>query len=154
MARNFYSEINLHLVWRTKDSMALLTPDVEAVTHQHLRQYIAKTPGAFFHAVGGIEDHVHVVVSILPTVHISELIGKLKGSSSHEVNLKLGGYRKLLEWQAGYGVVSFGTKDLEWVCAYARNQREHHARGTTFERLERVEALEELEAQAGIREAP
>ena len=62
----------------------------------------------------------------------------LKGSSSHEVNQKLGQGRKLLEWQAGYGVVSFGTKDLEWVINYIRNQKEHHQKGTTVERLERI----------------
>jgi hypothetical protein len=44
----------------------------------------------------------------------------------------------VLEWQAGYGVVSFGTRALEWVCGYVRNQKEHHARGTVFDRLERI----------------
>jgi len=44
----------------------------------------------------------------------------------------------VLLWQEGYGVVSFGTKDLDWVRQYVRNQREHHARGTTHDRLERL----------------
>ena len=83
---------------------------------------------------------------------ISEFIGRLKGASAHEVNAKLGGGRKLLEWQAGYGVVSFGSKDLEWVKQYVANQRQHHARGTVHERLERITALEEAEAEP--REAP
>jgi putative transposase len=48
----------------------------------------------------------------------------------------------LLDWQGGYGVVSFGAKDLEWVKRYVRNQKEHHARGTTHERLESIEWLE------------
>jgi hypothetical protein len=49
---------------------------------------------------------------VAPTIPISEFIGQLKGASAHEVNHKLGNGRKVLEWQAGYGVVSFGTKDL------------------------------------------
>ena len=73
------------------------------------------------------------------------IIGQLKGSSAHEVNRKLGLGRKLLEWQAGYGVVSFGTKDLEWVRAYIRNQKQHHAKGHVHDRLERA-APEEAEA--------
>jgi putative transposase len=44
----------------------------------------------------------------------------------------------VLQWQAGYGVVSFGTKDLDWVKAYIQNQREHHAQGTAQDRLERI----------------
>jgi REP element-mobilizing transposase RayT len=67
----------------------------------------------FVHEVGGIETHVHLAISVAPTVLVSELVGQLKGASAHEANHRLG--RKVLEWQAGYGVVSFGTRDLPWV---------------------------------------
>jgi putative transposase len=152
LSRNYYSEINLHIVWHTKLSMPLLTPQVEAVVHHYLRGKLINLPGAYIHEIGGTETHVHLAVSIAPTILISDLIGKLKGASSHEVNQKLGGNRRLLEWQAGYGVVSFGTKAMGWVRSYIRNQREHHARGTVFERLERTLAIEEAEAEP--REAP
>ncbi len=95
---------------------------------------------------------MHAAITVAPTILVSDLVGKLKGASSHETNRQLGRGGKLLEWQAGYGVVSFGTKDLEWVNAYIRNQREHHARGTVHERLERVVPPEDL-AQAPPREA-
>jgi hypothetical protein len=45
---------------------------------------------------------------------------------------------KMLQWQAGYGVVTFGTRDLDWVKEYVRNQRSHHAAGRTADRLERI----------------
>src|SRR5262245_59370478 len=136
MSRNYYSEIYLHLVWHTKESMPLLTDEVESFVHRYLRQKLVNTPGAFVHEVGGIETHVHVVVGITPTVLISDLVGKLKGASSHEANQQFAGGRKVMQWQTGYGVVSFGKKDLEWVKAYVRNQREHHTRGTVQDRLE------------------
>ena len=63
------------------------------------------------------------------------------------VHQKLGAGRKLLEWQTGYGVVSFGTRDLEWVKAYVRNQKEHHANCEVFDRLERITSGEK-EAEA------
>jgi putative transposase len=107
----------------------------------------------FVHEVGGTETHVHVAVTITPTMLISELVGQLKGVSSHEVNQKLGLGRKLLEWQAGYGVVSFGTKDMEWVKSYIRNQKEHHARETVHGRLEQTQS-DEMGAEAVHREAP
>jgi putative transposase len=141
MSRNYYSEINLHITWHTK---------VEAIVRHCVRGKCINTPGVFIHEIGGTETHVHVCVSIAPTVEISEFIGQLKGASSHDVNAKLG--RKVLEWQAGYGVVSFGMKDLEWVKRYVREQPEHHARGTVYDRLERITALEEAEAEP--REAP
>ncbi len=112
MARSYYSEINLHIVWHTKSSAPLLTPEVEQLAHRILKKRIADTPGAFYHEIGGIETHVHLVVSVPPTLLISEFIGQLKGGTSHDVNDALGRRDKVLQWQGGYGVVSFGTRDL------------------------------------------
>ena len=103
-------------------------------------------PGVFIHEIGGIETHVHLAVSIPPTILISEMAGQLKGASSHETNKEFN--RKVLEWQAGYGVVSFGTKGLEWVKAYIRSQREHHAASKVHERLVRIGSREEQPAEA------
>jgi putative transposase len=142
MSRNYYSEINLHITWHTKDSTPLLTPTIAPLAHRELRRRIVETPGAFVHEIGGIETHVHLAVTIAPTITISEWIGQLKGGTSHDVNQKAGKQQKVLEWQAGYGVVSFGTRDLDWVVKYIQNQREHHARGTTVNRLERITEME------------
>jgi putative transposase len=136
MSRNYYSEINLHLTWHTKESRPLLTPDIEKIVHQYLKGRCIKTPGVFIHEIGGIETHVHLCVTVPPTLLLSDWIGQLKGASSHEVNEKFG--HQVLEWQAGYGVVSFGTRDLEWVKEYVRNQRDRHGRGRVEERLERI----------------
>lgn len=138
MSRNYYSEINLHIVWHTKNSLPLLRPDVETAAHHCLKKRLVETPQVFVHEIGGTETHVHLAVTIPPTVTASEFIGQLKGSSSHEANQQLGRHRKLLQWQAGYGVVSFGTGDLDWVRAYIRNQRDHHAQETVHHRLERI----------------
>jgi REP-associated tyrosine transposase len=155
MSRNYYSEINLHLVWHTKNSLPLLTPQIEPLAQRFLRARIVQAPGAFVHEIGGIETHVHLAVTIQPAILVSEFIGQLKGGSSHDVNRAADRGRKVLEWQAGYGVVSFGTRDLEWVVEYIRNQREHHSRGTIHERLERITQDEsELMAKADSARRP
>lgn len=110
---------------------AVMQPELYAF----LKNKIVETPGAYFHAIGGIEDHVHIGASVKPSVHIDEWIGQLKGASSHK-------FGKGLQWQAGYGIVSFGTKDLEWVIRYIHNQREHHRNGTTNDRLERFSEVD------------
>ena len=142
MSRNYYSEINLHLVWRTMTSAPLLADSVESLTHRALRKRIVDTAGAFVHAIGGTDDHVHLAVTVPPTLTVSEWIGALKGGSAHDVNQQAGKKQKVLQWQNGYGVVSFGKRDLPWVIDYIRNQRAHHATGTIHDRLERIEQLE------------
>ena len=77
---------------------------------------------------------------------VSEWIGELKGASAHYVNHGLAN-RKAIEWQTGYGVVSFGAKAMPWVVRYVENQREHHAKRTTHQRLERAE-VEKKEARS------
>jgi putative transposase len=138
MSRNYYSEINLHIVRHAKNSSPLLTPTVEPIAHRALKKRIIETAGAFVHEIGGTETHVHIAVTIPPTLTISQWIGELKGGTSHDVNEQIGKRQKALQWQVGYGVVSFGTRDLEWVTAYIRNQRQHHAKSTAPDRLERI----------------
>jgi REP element-mobilizing transposase RayT len=87
---------------------------------------------------------VHLAVNIEPFVCISDLVGDLKGACAFEISKQE--RFKALEWQRGYGVVSFGKKNLEWVLQYLAQQKEHHARGRIQERLERSHVEKEGEA--------
>jgi REP element-mobilizing transposase RayT len=119
MSTRAYSEINLHFTWHVKESLPIITEAIEPRLHRYIKSYALQAKGVIFHEIGGIETHVHIAVTIPPTLLISDWIGKLKGSSSHYVNHELVN-RKLLDWQVGYGVVSFGTKDLERVINYIK----------------------------------
>jgi putative transposase len=138
MPKNVYSEINLHITWHTKLNNPVLIETIENRVHHYLEHKIRGTKSVAFHAVNGTENHIHLVVSVPPSLLISDWIGKLKGGSSFYINHEIAN-RKLLDWQEGYGVVSFGTRDLEWVVRYVKNQKEHHAAGSTSQRLERSE---------------
>lgn len=137
MSDSVYSEINFHIVWHTKSNLPLIKPEIETILYNFLKHKIIETPDVYFHAVGGIENHVHLAVSVPPNLLMSDFIGKLKGGSSHHLNQTSN--HKLLQWQRGYGIVSFGTKDLQWVVNYVLNQKEHHKKGKIYERLERTE---------------
>lgn len=141
MPRRVYSEINLHITWHTKQSAPVITTEIEARLFAYLKHRILGTPEIHFHALGGTENHIHLAVSVPPTLEIAKWIGQLKGASSHYINHEVAN-RKLLEWQDGYGVVSFGTKDLAWVARYIEKQKEHHARKQIHERLERIESAD------------
>jgi len=141
MPRTVYWELYYHFIWRTKDSAPMLTPRVEELVNKYLIHRALQTPEAIVHAVGGIEDHRHMAVSLPPTVELATWVGQIKGSCAHEINHRLCG-RNALAWQTGYGVVSFGRRDLPWVVEYIRNQREHHAAGKAVDRLERITQIE------------
>ncbi len=122
MSDSVYSEINFHITWHTKMNMPLIKPEIETKLYQFLKHKIIETPEVSLHAVGGVEDHIHLAVSVPPNLLMSDWIGKLKGGSSYDINQTAN--HKLLQWQRGYGLVSFGTQDLQWVIDYVLNHKE------------------------------
>jgi len=131
-----YWRLFYHCIWATKNRLPLIT---EAVATNLYSAIIAKGNdlGAIVHTVGGIEDHVHLAVSIPPGVAPAQFIGQVKGNSSHYMNhvVRL---ESEFKWQEEYGVVSFGERNLPMVVEYIRNQKEHHRRSTTLAYLEDV----------------
>ena len=128
MSAHVFHEIYLHLTWHTKESSPLITPELEPEVFQFFRERSAKTKGVYLHGINGTATHVHLAINIQPYVTISELVGELKGACSFELNKSHGS--KILHWQRGFGVVSFGKQNLDWVLAYIANQKQQHAHGT------------------------
>ena len=141
MSAHVFHEIYLHLNWHVKDDRPTLEPEIEPVVHELIAERCRKMNGVYLHGINGTETHVHIAVNIEPHVTISEMVKDLKGGSSHDANTQLN--QKLLYWQRGYGVVSFGKSNLPWVLEYIAKQKEHHASQNVFERLERISVFED-----------
>ncbi len=97
MSTRAYSEINLHFVWHVKASLTIINETIEPRLYRYIKSYALQSKGLIFHEAGGTETHVHIAVTIPPTLPISDWIGKIKGASSHYVNHELVN-RKLLDW--------------------------------------------------------
>ena len=132
-----YWRLHYHLIWATKQRLPLIGPDEESVIAESLRMTMARMK-VIGHAIGMVDDHIHLALSIPPTVAISDAIGRLKGASSHLVAQRLAG-RTGFAWQAEYGVLSLTERALPTVVAYVQNQKQHHADNTLIHGLERIE---------------
>src|ERR1700687_5505731 len=82
MSLGAYSEINLHFVWHVKGSLPIITAEIEPRLYRYIRSYALQSKGLIFREIGGTETHVHIAVTIPPTLLISEWIGKVKGEFS------------------------------------------------------------------------
>jgi putative transposase len=123
-----------HLVWATHNRQPLITDRLEAELYQYLRDK-TKSLEAPLYAIGGVADHVHLVVSIPPKYAIAKFVGQLKGGSSHQINQIIPGQK--FGWQKEYGVFSLGRKQLERAVSYVEHQKQHHAdRATLIRSLE------------------
>lgn len=123
-----YSALNYHLVWGVKDQAQM----IDRVWRDRLHAYLGgcvKTLDAVPLAVGGVSDHVHVLVSLLPTHKISEFVRDVKRQSSAWVHSEIGVAE--FQWQEGYGAFTVSKSALEDVRDYILGQEDHH-RTRTF----------------------
>jgi len=97
-----------------------------------------KELGLKIHAAGNIEDHVHVVVSILPKLAVADCVRHLKGASAYAINHMPGSDGKF-KWQGGYGALTVDERSLETVIEYAAKQKEHHHEYKLIAVYERIE---------------
>jgi REP element-mobilizing transposase RayT len=86
-------------------------------------------------AIGGIEDHVHVLVRIPPSIAISYLVQQLKGVSSHLANHSAAA-EYVFKWQGGYGAFTVSKRSVADVRDYILNQEERHQTGRLYRALE------------------
>jgi REP element-mobilizing transposase RayT len=124
-----------HIVWTTKHREPLVGPAFEREVYRAIGEQCVKN-GGLIHAVNGMPDHVHVVVSIPPAISVSDFVGRMKGSSSHYINTVPG---IPFEWQRGFGILSVGRRQVHIPIDYVRRQKDHHAaHSLLYEALERT----------------
>jgi putative transposase len=124
-----------HLVWATKDRLPLITENIEVELYNYIRNKCSEL-NCPFPSIGGINDHIHLVVSIPPSLSIADLVRRVKGSSSHFVNQSQLNPEFKFAWQHEYGVFSLGGKQLDRAVSYVKNQKQHHAQGSIVRFLE------------------
>ena len=132
-----YWRMFCHLIWATKHREPLLVGNVGRVVEASLRAKCEEMK-VLVHAVYLMPDHVHLAVSIPPSLSVADVVSRLKGSSSHLVNHAEPVSNQAFAWQPEYGAVSFGEKQLPDVVAYIENQPERHAARQLWARVERI----------------
>ena len=116
-------KVLVHIVFSTKDRIGLIPPELEDELFRYIHGVIKKHGGRLI-IVGGMSDHVHILVS-LGKSDIPKLIGSIKRSTS--VWMKRRGVSKFY-WQKGYGAFSIGQSQVAEVSRYIKNQKAHHSK--------------------------
>jgi putative transposase len=133
-----FSQLYCHLVWGTKHREPLIDDEIACVIRSETRT-VCNDHRVIVHALGLMPDHLHLAVSLPPSLAVSDLVRAVKGKSSFELN-KVNRVERLARfgWQAEYAALSFGQRSLASIVAYVNNQATHHAANTlwpTFEIL-------------------
>ena len=113
----------VHIIFSTEARKTLITADAKDALWRYIMG-IGKNLDFPILAVGGMPDHVHLLVAIPPNRTISETIQKLKANSSRWMKSRVPGFA----WQRGYAAFSVSTSSVDATVEYIRNQERHHAR--------------------------
>jgi putative transposase len=122
MAHTYCSAL-FHCVFSTKERRKTIAPELQERLWAYMGG-IARENEMKALAVGGMDDHAHVLLSLPSSAAIAEAMRKIKGGSSlwlHE-SCGLTGF----EWQQGYGAFSIGWSQVDATVKYIATQQEHH----------------------------
>lgn len=119
-----------HCVFSTKERRPLIPPSLQERLWPYLGG-IARQNEMRAIEVGGMPDHVHILLSLPSTLAIAKAMQLIKGGSSKWVHDTFPEHR-LFAWQVKYGAFSVSVSQLEKTIGYIRGQAEHH-RTRTFQ---------------------
>jgi REP element-mobilizing transposase RayT len=91
---------------------------------------IVKNYGQKLIAIGGVENHIHILLGIKPNLPLSDLVREIKANSSRFINER-NFVRGKFAWQEGFGAFSYSHSQLDNVIRYIENQENHHKK-TSF----------------------
>ncbi len=141
---NTFTAIHLHLVFSTKNRERWITPEIEGEVWSYLGGICRSHHVKPLH-LGGVEDHVHLLIGLPPTIALSDFMKRLKGESSKWISEKWPAM-KAFSWQDGYGGFSVGKSQVGDTVSYITRQREHHKRTTFAEEYRRFVEMHDLPA--------
>lgn len=123
MSHSFVNQL-LHCVFSTKERRPMINSELETRLFPYMGG-IARENKMKLMTVGGMPDHVHLLLSLPSTLSVAKAMQFIKGGSSKWVHDEFPEHR-LFEWQEGYGAFSIGVDGIERTVEYINNQAEHH----------------------------
>lgn len=136
-----HTSLHYHLVFSTKDRLPLIRDEWRDRLYSYLGGAVRRC-GGVAESVGGVADHVHLLVGLRATHRLADVLREIKSASSEWVHQSIG--VKAFAWQEGYGAFTVSTSKRAVVSRYITHQAEHH-RVKTF-----MEEFVEFLKQSGI----
>jgi putative transposase len=129
-----FTKIDIHGIFSTKNREGLISPKLEPLLYKKIREIFTRDLNCILHTINGIDDHIHVLFALNPSVSVSDVFKSIKGSSSHFVNQEDIIARKFA-WQTGYAAFSVSPSQFQKAFKYIENQKQHHKTKTFNQEL-------------------
>jgi putative transposase len=127
-AMSTYTQIIYQIVFSTKNREKVLSKQNRPKLFEYI-EGILNNNKCHLYRINAVEDHVHIVSHLHPTVALSSLIKDIKIASSVFIRDKAL-FRHFVGWQDGYGAFTYSSSDKDKLIEYVKNQEEHHKKVT------------------------
>ncbi len=114
-----------HIVWRTKRSERVITEAHERDLYAYILGFCERKKCKLIR-IGGMSDHIHMLISIRPDVALSDFMQVLKTETSKWLKTQGEKFPLFNGWGNGYAAFTYCERDKEMVRRYIMNQKEHH----------------------------
>ncbi|QDV73082.1 IS200/IS605 family transposase [Botrimarina mediterranea] len=131
-----FSSLSYHLVFSTKLRQPLLTVEIRPRVYEYIGGLI-RAEGGSLTQIGGVEDHVHLLLKLKPTHTVADFVRVLKANSSKWINDE-GRLDGRFAWQEGYSVFTVSQSQVETVRQYLQRQEAHHATRSLADELQQL----------------
>jgi len=119
-----YSQIIIQIVLGVKNPKNLIPEENLPEVFDHITGII-RNKWQKTVIVGGVQDHIHILIRLKPGVPVSSLVRDIKSNSTNFINQQ-DWMKGKFAWQNGFGAFSYGNSQLELVKNYIKTQAEHH----------------------------
>jgi len=127
-----YLSLRYHLIFSTKKREPCITAKWRPLLHRYLGGIVSSL-GGNAHAIGGTNDHIHLLVELRATHALADFMRDLKRGSSSWVHSDVP--LPTFAWQEGYAAITVSPSAMHEVRRYIDNQEEHHRHQSSREEL-------------------
>jgi putative transposase len=121
-----YRKIIYHIVFGTYKRERTITDEHSEKLYKYIWG-IVQNKNCHLYRINGVEDHIHILSDLHPTVALSDFVKDIKlGSSTFLKNNSL--FPHFNGWAEGYAAFTYSVNELDTVVNYIKNQKEHHKR--------------------------
>lgn len=125
---NTYTQLYIHVIFSVQGRQNIIHKKWKNELYKYICGIINNKKQKVY-AIGGVEDHVHLLISLSPSISLSDLVKDIKANSSkwiNDKNLLLGKFK----WQEGFGAFSYSQSQINNVINYINSQEIHHQKKT------------------------
>ena len=119
-----FANLYYHIMFHTKYNAMAINVENERILYSYINGF-CNNYGVKLIRLGGMPDHIHMLVNMPTTVSVSDFVKQLKVATS-KMLYQDGHFPYFEGWQNGYSAFTYAFKDIDMIINYIQGQKEHH----------------------------